>query len=311
MSLEILGIASDIAGGKLGSAQGVKSLCSYMTDQNLATLHAQNYITLENTNIPTPKHDDKAKHIEFLYNSLYSQVAKQAESIIKNNAFPFIISGDHSSAIAAVQGIQNALPYDNIGIIWIDAHADIHTPFDTCSGNLHGMPLAALIGHKTSNNNAVASTQQYYWDKISSIAKDSIQPQHVVYCGVRSLEQDEKDIIESYRMCMLDIATLRHDRKSCLHKMQKQLSQTTKVYISVDVDVLDCNVFQSTGCNEPCGLYIEELIVLVIDIIETFEHSIVAFELSEFNPTLGNQKEKDMIMLQDFLYKVTKSLKTK
>lgn len=309
MALEILGIASDIAGCRLGAANGVALLCAYMAKHNLGILHDSNYLALDSTNIQAAKKDDYAKYIAPLYDFFKNQVAQNVMDIIHRQDFPFIISGDHSSALALVQGLQNALPNDTIGIIWIDAHADIHTPLSTFSGNLHGMPLAALIGHKAANKNTITETQMQYWEKISNIAKDSINPQNVVYCGVRSLEQAEQDVIDSHNMPLFSVESLRNDRESCIKAMQLSLSQATKIYISVDIDVLDCNVFESTGCNEINGLYMDELLGLVVDIIASFHDKIAAFELSEFNPIIGNRQQEDKDMVQDFLHKVTESLK--
>lgn len=304
--LEILGIASDIAGCKLGSSDGVALLCSHMAKHRLGILRDFNYLALDSAVVPAK--NDYAKHIEVLYDFFKNKVAQRIKDMINTGTFPFIISGDHSNAIATIQGVQNALPNDSLGIIWIDAHADIHTPLSTFSGNLHGMPLAALIGHKTANKNTITETQMQYWEKISNISQDSILPQNVVYCGVRSLEQAEQDVIDLHNISLFSVESLRKNRMNCIKMMKNQLSQSTKIYVSVDIDVLDCSVFESTGCNEADGLYVDELLALVEDIIATFSHKIVAFELSEFNPKLGNRQKEDMEMLQIFLYKTTESL---
>ncbi len=306
--IEILGIASDIAGGKLGSAKGVALLCEYMRENNLAILHDENYLSLDSGTIPPAQKDDYTKHLVLLYDFFKDKVAKRAKAIICEKNFPFVISGDHSSALAVVQGIQNALPEETIGIIWIDAHADIHTPFSTFSGNLHGMPLAALIGHKAANKNTLTQSQEESWEKLMNISKDSIKPENIVYCGIRSLEKAEQDVIDSNNICVFDIESLQKSRAVCVAKMKEVLSQSTKIYVSVDIDVLDCSEFQSTGCNEPNGLSMQELIMLTKDIIKSFQHKIIAFELSEFNPTLGNTKEQDKAAVCNFLHEVTESL---
>lgn len=306
--IEILGIASDIAGGKLGSAKGVALLCEYMREKNLAILHDKNHLSLDSSIIPPAKKDDYTKHIDVLYDFFKDKVAKRAEEIICENNFPFIISGDHSSALAVAQGIQNALPDERIGIIWIDAHADIHTPFSTFSGNLHGMPLAAIIGHKAPNKNILTQAQEESWEKLMNISKDSIQPENIVYCGIRSLEKAEQDVIDSKNICVFSVESLQKGRADCIEKMKEVLTHSTKIYVSVDIDVLDCSEFQSTGCNESNGLYMQELIMLTKDIIESFSHKIIAFELSEFNPTLGNTKEQDKAAVCNFLHEVIESL---
>ena len=76
---------------------------------------------------------------------LYERVSKAVCDAIKNNFFPVVLSGDHSIAGATIAGIKMAKPKSKIGVIWIDAHADMHTPYTTPSGNVHGMALAATI----------------------------------------------------------------------------------------------------------------------------------------------------------------------
>ncbi len=73
-------------------------------------------------------------------------MAKAVKDTIKNNFFPVVLSGDHSSSAGTIAGIKLAKPQSRLGIIWIDAHADLHTPYTTPSGNMHGMPIAASIG---------------------------------------------------------------------------------------------------------------------------------------------------------------------
>ena len=83
--------------------------------------------------------------------SLSEKVSKAVTDSIRNNFFPVVLSGDHSTSVATMTGIRMAKPKSRLGVIWIDAHADLHTPYTTPSGNVHGMPLAAALGEDRNN----------------------------------------------------------------------------------------------------------------------------------------------------------------
>ncbi len=313
MSLQIIGIASDIAGGKLGSASGVNVICEYLTEHRLIELKDNNYLIPDFNNKDNSLSAYPAKYIDLLYEFFANKVAISTYNVIINNDFPFIVSGDHSSALACVQGIQNGFSHlnnnDAIGIIWIDAHADIHTPFSTFSGNLHGMPLAAIIGHKEKNKNTLNAIQSTYWDKICNISKMKVNPKHIAYCGVRSLEHAEQEVIDNKGILALSIDNIRHNMQSCVDKIHDRFNNIQKIYISVDIDVLDCEEFKSTGCNEKNGLTMKELTDLVLHILESFNDRIIAFEISEFNPKLEISRKEDTESIKNFLHKCVIHLK--
>ena len=102
---------------------------------------------------------------------------------LKKNFFPFMLSGDHSSAVGTISGIKAANPSSRIGVIWIDAHADLHSPFTTPSGNVHGMTLMALLNQDNYNRrlHELDHLTSQQWDKLKKL--DSISPKiHVMTC---------------------------------------------------------------------------------------------------------------------------------
>lgn len=73
------------------------------------------------------------------------RIGAGVKEVFKDGKFPIVLSGDHSNAAGTIAGIRMAYPDSTLGVIWIDAHADLHTPFTTPSGNMHGMPLAVSL----------------------------------------------------------------------------------------------------------------------------------------------------------------------
>ncbi|MFM2136863.1 MAG: hypothetical protein RL021_2263, partial [Bacteroidota bacterium] len=111
-----------------------------------------------------------AKRIKGIY-QLLDRVALQVRNSLKSNEFPIILAGDHSSAAGTISGIRMAYPKQRLGVIWIDAHADLHSPWTTPSGNMHGMPLAAVLGEDNAQNKMNRPDKETldWWNKIKRI----------------------------------------------------------------------------------------------------------------------------------------------
>ncbi|MGY8948270.1 MAG: arginase family protein, partial [Flavobacteriales bacterium] len=139
---------SDIGAGTRGSDLGVDAI-------EIAAINQKNdfFNTHEHVDVPT--------HNETIYNKNFlkiehrlgfvleqcERVCTAVSEVLGQNRFPLILSGDHSSAFGSLAGIQKAAPEKTLGVIWIDAHADLHSPLSSPSGNVHGMPLAAALGY--------------------------------------------------------------------------------------------------------------------------------------------------------------------
>src|SRR5688500_27346 len=108
--------------------------------------------------------------------AMYEKVSKSVHDSIKHNFYPVMLTGDHSISGATMAGIKLAKPKSKLGVIWIDAHADLHTPFTTPTGNMHGMPLAASIGedNEESKVHELDEKTKRLWDQLKQFGK--IQP---------------------------------------------------------------------------------------------------------------------------------------
>ena len=98
-------------------------------------------------------------------------MARAVEDTLHKGYFPLVLSGDHSSALGTMAGLKRAYPTQKIGVIWIDAHADLHSPYSTPSGNIHGMPLAAALANdnRTDQRNLVEGQILKDWDELKSL----------------------------------------------------------------------------------------------------------------------------------------------
>src|SRR6185369_2553295 len=142
----------------------------------------------ENKMLYEPIESPYAKRIKGVV-AMYDKIAKSVSETIKNNFFPVVISGDHSNAGATIAGIKIAKPKSKLGIIWIDAHADLHTPYTTPSGNMHGMPLAASIAedNEESKVHELDEKTARLWDQLKNIGKitPKVLPEDIVLISLR------------------------------------------------------------------------------------------------------------------------------
>ena len=234
-----------------------------------------------------------AKHIEGII-KIYEDVSNHIFQAINDGDFPFIMAGDHSSAGGTIAGVKKAFPNERIGVVWIDAHGDLHSPYTSPSGNVHGMPLAtalAVDNKKYALNDVVNETKDY-WDYLKNIhgISPKILPEDLVFFGVRDTELPEDMLIEelSIRNFTVDEIKKKGAIRSAREAIDK-LKNCDKIYISFDVDVMDCDkISHGTGTPVPNGILQPQ----VIDIIREFllTGKVCCFEIVEVNPTLDEKK---------------------
>ena len=221
--------------------------------------------------------------------NVYSNIKSEVEAALSKNKFPFIIAGDHCSAGATIAGIKNANPSKRIGVIWVDAHADLHTPYTTPSGNLHGMPLATAIGtdNLDCKKNNVDEVTANLWNQLKS---SSILPEDLVFVAVRDTEVEEDYLINENKIKNYSVEELRSlGIKEVLSQIETKLQNCDFIYISFDVDSMDpILTSHGTGTPVPNGLSPEEAKELLEGCLN-FPKT-VAFELVEVNPCLDEKQ---------------------
>lgn len=232
-------------------------------------------------------------------------------TLLEGENFPLVLAGDHSTAIGTISGIKMAYPDKRIGVIWVDAHADIHTPFTTPSGNLHGMPLSAAFGidHKKARLNEPSEETAQFWDKVKNIGGivPKIDPKDVVYIGVRDTEWPEDDLMDSHRMINYPVEEVRSEGgKKIGKKAVEDLNECDIIYVSYDVDVLDSNLSKGTGTPVPNGLWLNEVEDVLVEVLKS--PKVCCFEMVEINPCLDNKGNLMAEMAFQVLKKCTRRL---
>jgi arginase len=224
--------------------------------------------------------------------SIYERLSKAVCDSIKNNFFPVILSGDHSSAGGTIAGIKMAKPKGKLGVIWIDAHADLHTPLTTPSGNMHGMPLATAIDENNEEMRVHEPDEKTMkmWDQLKTIGKihPKVLPEDIVFISLRDFEKEEKALIEKYGMKVIPTSEVRRNgAENVSRKVLRYLSDCTDIYVSFDVDSLDSSISRGTGTPVSNGLREREAEDLISKFMQN--RKVCCFEITEVNPTLDKE----------------------
>lgn len=279
----------DIAAGKKGAADGPIAVKDYLIKNGI---DCSDCIILNNTYSSSDVQNvfKNAKYIDLVVENS-KNLERSVFSAINASKLPIILSGDHGNAIGGLSGLKNANPDKRIGVIWIDAHADLHTPYSTPSGNIHGMPLAALAGIDNSlqGKNEISEKEIYYWNELKKLGVLDISPKFdlkdLVFIGIRDAEDEEWDLIENYGIKTFEPDDIRNfGINSIIEKSIEHLKDCDLLYVSFDADSLDPSISTGTGTPSPDGLKIEEAEELFNILLN--HPKLGTFEITEVNPNL-------------------------
>lgn len=213
-----------------------------------------------------------AKHVQTIA-SITKQLAQVVSAQLAEGRFVLTIGGDHSLGLGTVAG---SLQHDeNIGLIWFDAHGDINTEAGSPTGNVHGMPIAALMGLCQS--------------ELKDVSSHLLNPKHVFWIGARSLDKGEKELIERLNLHVYSSDYIREKgMKAVMDEVKEEMHQAGihHTHLSFDVDALDPKVFPATGVREPNGLLMEDFEVFAKQLPSL--PSVIAMDFVEYNPLLEN-----------------------
>ncbi|CAH0347767.1 arginase [Bacillus sp. CECT 9360] len=204
-------------------------------------------------------------------------LAEQVDKIIQDNAFPLVLGGDHSIAIGTLAGV--AKHYQSLGVIWYDAHGDLNTEETSPSGNIHGMPLAVSIG---LGHPDLVNLHGF---------TPKIKPENVVIIGARSLDQGERELINSkgikvFTMHEIDRLGMTKVMEAAIHYLKER---TDGVHLSLDLDGLDPQDAPGVGTPVNGGISYRESHLAMEMLAES--KIVTSAEFVEVNPILDERNK--------------------
>jgi len=312
--IRIIKNRSDVGAGTRGSDMGIDAIEIAAINQKNTFFNEYTFEDVEtkNESVYNKVNNSFAKRIDSVLNQC-KRLANHVKVNLQEKRFPIVISGDHSSALGTISGIKAAYSKQRVGVVWIDAHADIHSPYSSPSGNIHGMPLAAALADDNLDYevNEVTRHTSEIWDRMKNIAVPGtkIIADDLVYFGVRDTEEPEDAQIKKLgiKNYMVDEIRFR-GLKTCVDEAAERLSGCDVIYISFDVDSMDCDLISyGTGTPVPKGFDQFEIIEIINQFVAT--KKVVCIEFVEVNPLLDFKGNKMAETAFEILNKITPVIK--
>ena len=314
MKIKIIKNRSDIGAGTRGSDMGIDALeiAAINANNNYFTQFDFEDVKTQNESVYNKVKNSFGKRIEHVFQQC-TRVSNAVQDNLNKNIFPLVLSGDHSSALGTISGIKAAYPNKTLAVVWIDAHADIHSPYTSPSGNVHGMPLAAAMAEDNldSKINTVTAETEKFWNKLKNIgtSKIKVNPENIVYFGVRDTEEAEAKQIDKLNIRNYKVEEIRYrGLKNCVNEAINKLANCDIIYVSFDVDSMDCDLISyGTGTPVPKGFDQYEIIQIIDGFLNT--KKVICLEFVEINPLLDLKGNKMAETAFQILDEVTKTLK--
>ena len=206
-------------------------------------------------------------------------LCRKVERALEQEQFPLVLGGDHSIAIGTISGIGSFCRHTGrrLGLLWVDAHGDINTPETSPSGNIHGMPLAAVLGYGPPALTDIG------------VPGAKLDPANVALVGVRSLDEGEKHRLKALGV---QVHTMSDIDRHGVHRVMKQAlarvsGGTDYVHVSVDLDAVDPTIAPGVGTPVKGGLNYREA-HLIMELVAD-AGVMTSLELVEVNPILDDR----------------------
>ncbi len=269
-NLYLLGYASGIAGAAPDVGRGPENINNVVFDE-----------------IFFPQPETTNQRVDQIINHLDTQLAKKTAELTQQSQRFVVVGGDHTSAIGTWSGVQQALHQQgDIGLIWVDAHMDSHTPETTESGRIHGMPLAALMG--------------YGYPTLIAILNDmpKLKPENICLIGVRSYESGEAALLKRLNVRVYFIEEVKQrGLKIIFDEAIKQVTKNTIGFgVSLDLDAIDPKEAPGVGVPTPDGLRAAD--VLMGMKVAAQQPTFMGAEIVEFDPSKDKEKMTEKLIVK-------------
>lgn len=287
MKVSILGIPMDLGAGRRGVDMGVSALRNAHLAATLRQLGLE-VSDLGDVSVPVPETLDKHDRaglvfLEPILEACRATVRRVSE--LPGDVFPLTLGGDHSVSMGTVTGnaLRGGSAGERMGLIWVDAHTDYNTPASSPSGNIHGMPVAHLIGLGDAGLAGLGGG----WH---------MRPEDIVMIGIRSVDGKERDLlreagIKAYTMKDVDQLGMTRITEETLER----LSGVQKLHVSFDADALDPSVAPGVGTPVPGGLTYREGHLLMELLSESGR--VTSMDIVEVNPILDTRNQTAEVMV--------------
>jgi arginase len=277
-TVHLIGAPLDLGGNRRGTDMGPSAFRIAGIADHLSSL---GLTVVDKGDIPTPipeikgpgdPHKRYVRDIAKVCQRLYSTALASLDA----GAIPIVLGGDHSLGAGSVAATAAYVKRKGkpLGLVWVDAHADMNSPSTSESGNVHGMPMAALLGREP------LELARFHG------AGPAVLPKHTVLVGIRNLDEVEKKVVKASNVHVFTMKDV--DRLGISEVMERALAiagrGTGGIHLSFDLDVCDPSIAPGVGTPVKGGLSYREAHVVMEMAAESTK--LLALDLVEVNPTL-------------------------
>lgn len=279
MKSVVIGAGSDLGvhidGAKLGPTQLINDIKSFYKGEIIEFQQDPSIIKSRNISDRSKNRYEINELNEKMYNSIVDKM--------KQGYFPITLGGDHTVAIAS--SLADAKINEDVGIIWIDAHGDYNTFKTTITGNIHGLPLAAITGYECED------LRLFHRGEI-------IQPAKAVIVGARSLDKAEAENLKYSGVTVFTTEDIKKEGVESIMKKAFDIAgyKTRSIHISYDLDVIDPEFAPGVSVPEFDGINTDEAMEICDYIIEHFD-KVTSYDIVELNPLRDVSRKTEQIAL--------------
>ena len=278
MDIALTNVHLDLGAGRRGTDMGPSALHVAGLVPALRQLgHTiEGIVSIGSPSFEARQHGDRSARFLPEVTTVVNQLADRTEAAVDAGRFPLVLGGDHSIAIGTITGMVRAMRRKNqrLGVVWVDAHTDMNTPETSPSGNIHGMPVACLLGEGPA-----ALTSQLL------AGEPALRPEDIILIGIRDVDRREAETVRrmgvrAYTMSELDS----RGTALCLREAMETITRCTDgIHLSFDLDGVDPAEAPGVGTPVPGGLSLRESHLLCEMVAQTGR--LVGMEMVELNPT--------------------------
>ncbi len=289
--IKIITVMSELGAGTRGASLGFGALVGAGHAKNNPLLSKYPVLRVPTLNryLYEGPETKSARRIEGIV-KMFGRIEAAVSEVTDEGSFPILISGDHSNAGGTIAGLRESYPNQRIGVVWIDAHADLHSPYTSPSGNVHGMPLATALSEDNKDCAFVEVTKEgkKRWNKLKGANGARIRWEDLAFVSVRDTEDPEDHLISKNAVVNHTTDDVRNKGvEQIASEILKQLEPCDIIYVSFDVDSMDPSVSVGTGTPVPHGLWKEEAMQLIEHLVAS--PKCACFEMVEINPLLDDK----------------------
>lgn len=289
MNIDIIGVPVDMGADRRGVDMGPSAIRYALLKEQLEKL---GHIVIDKGNVEVPIAelcaitDPKLKFLDCIV-PMARRVAGAVATSVKSKNLPLVLGGDHSLSLGSIRG---AARQKKIGVLWVDAHADFNTAETTPSGNIHGMPLAALCG--------LGAPELV---QIGNEPIPIIDPANVAIIGARDLDTGEKENLRQAGAMVMSMEQI--DRYGLMGSMEKAIERISRdtdgIYLSFDMDAMDPRHAPGVGTPVTGGLTYREAHLICELVAET--NNLIGMDVVEINSILDVQNQTALLAVEFIL----------